>query len=53
MLFEADEQPDWPSGLSVHNSLTTVRRGKSSSIGISVSNTTEHDTLPKRLVLGH
>ena len=35
MLFEADEQPDWPSGITVYNSLTTVRRGKPSSIGFN------------------
>ena len=53
VLFELDEQLNWSSGLTVHESLTTVQRGKSSSIDIPVSNTTGHDIiLPKHLVLG-
>ena len=45
VLFEPDEQPNWSSGLTVHESFTTVKRGNSSSIDIPVSNTTEHDIL--------
>ena len=45
VLFEPDEQPNWSSGLTVHESLTTVQREKSSSIDIPVSNTTGHDII--------
>ena len=53
VLFEPDEQASWPSGLTIHESLTTIKMGKSNIIDILVSNTTEHDVvLPKRLVVG-
>ena len=53
-LFEPDEQSSWPTGLTVHEALITVKQGKSSIIDIPVSNTTHHDiVLPGRVVLGH
>ena len=53
-LFEPDEQATWPSGLTVHDYLTTMKRGKSRIIDIPVSNTTQHDiVLPGRVFLGH
>ena len=54
VLFEADGQPDWSSGLTADESRAIVRSGKSSSMDIHpVSSTTEHDIiLPKRFALG-
>lgn len=53
MLFEPDEQATWPSSLTVQESLTAVKQGKSTIIDIPVSNITQHDiTLPSRLTLG-
>ena len=50
VLFEPDEQAQWPSGLTIHESLTTIKQGKSSIIDVPVAKT-EHDiVLPKRLV---
>jgi hypothetical protein len=53
VLFEPDEQAQWPSGLAIHETLTTIKQGKSSIIDVPVTNTTDHDiVLPKRLLLG-
>ena len=49
--FHAEPTPDpmnkppWPSGLTVHEHLTTLKRRKSSVIDIPVSNTTQHGRL--------
>jgi hypothetical protein len=54
VLFEPDEQSHWPTGLSVEETITTVKRGNSSRIDVHVTNTTEHDIiLPGRTTLGH
>ena len=51
--FEPDELASWPSGLTVHEALTTIKQGKSSIIEIPVLNITQHDTvLPSRLIFG-
>ena len=42
-LFEPDQQTSWPSGLTVHEALTTINQGKSSIIEIPVLNITQHD----------
>ncbi len=53
VLLELDEQAQWPSGLAIHETLTTIKQGKSSIIDVPVTNTTDHDiVLPKRLLLG-
>jgi hypothetical protein len=43
VLFESDENPTWPSGLQVSNTLLTENVGKSSRVEIEVDNTTKHD----------
>ena len=54
VLFESDENPTWPSGLQVSNTLLTANVGKSIRVEIEVDNTTKHDiTLKNRTVLGH
>lgn len=53
VLVEPDEQSRWPSGLMVQETLSTIKRGKSTILEIPVVNSTKHDiTLPKRTVLG-
>jgi hypothetical protein len=53
VLFEPNEEANWPSGLTIQETLTTIKMGKSSIIDIPVSNTTGRDiVLPKRLELG-
>ena len=53
VLFEPDEQSHWPTGLSVKETITTVKQGNSSRIDIRVTNITEHDIiLPGRTTLG-
>ena len=52
-LFEPDEQSQWPSGLVVQETLTYIKRTKSTILEIPVFNNTNHDIrLPKRTVLG-
>jgi hypothetical protein len=53
VLSEPNEEANWPSGLTIQETLTTIKMGKSSIIDIPVSNTTGRDiVLPKRLELG-
>ncbi|CAB4010282.1 Hypothetical predicted protein [Paramuricea clavata] len=53
ILFEADENSQWPSGLEVSDTLLTVKGGKSSRVESEVRNTTRHDIqLRVRTVLG-
>ena len=53
LLFEPDEQSQWPSGLIIQETLTTIKRGKSTILEIPVFNNTQHDImLSKRTVLG-
>jgi hypothetical protein len=40
VLFEPNEEANWPSGLTIQETLTTIKMGKSSIIDIPVSNTT-------------
>ena len=54
VIFEPDELATWPTGLAVHESLTTVKKGNATILPITVTNSTNHDiTLPGRVVLGH
>ena len=54
IIFEPDELAAWPSGLEVHESLTTVKEGDANILSINVINNTNHDiVLPGRVVLGH
>lgn len=54
VIFEPDELATWPTGLAVHESLTTVKKGNATILPIIVTNSTNHDiTLPGRVVLGH
>ena len=53
VIFEPDELATWPSGLAVHESLTTVKEGDTTIFSVPVTNNTNHDiTLPGRVVLG-
>lgn len=53
VLFEPDEQSKWPQGLIVQETLTSIKKGKSTILELQISNSTKHDiTLPKRRVLG-
>ena len=53
VLFEPDELASWPDGLTVHETLTTVKQGSTSQVKIDVVNTTNHDiVLRNRTVLG-
>ena len=53
VLFEADENGQWPSGLQVSDTLLTAMAGKSSRVEVEVKNTTRHDiVLRNRTVLG-
>ena len=53
VIFEPDELAAWPSGLEVHESLTTVKEGDATILSINVTNNTNHDiALPGRVVLG-
>ena len=53
VLFEPDELAPWPDGLTVHETVTTVKQGSMSYVKIDVTNTTNHDiTLQKHTVLG-
>ena len=53
VVFEPDELATWPSGLAVHESLTTVKEGDATILSVTVTNNTNHDiTLPVRVVLG-
>ena len=53
VLFEADENGQWPSSLEVLDTLTIAKGGKASRIELEVRNTARHDvTLRGRTVLG-
>jgi len=53
-VIESDELATWPSGLEVHESLTTVKEGDATILSISMTNNTNRDiSLPGRVVLGH
>ena len=53
VIFEPDELATWPSGLAVHESLTTVKEGDATILPIAVTNNTNHDIIvPGRVVLG-
>ena len=53
VIFEQDELATWPSGLEVHESLTTIKEGDVTILSINVTNNTNHDiALPRRVVLG-
>ena len=53
VLFEADENSQWPSGLQVSDTLLTVMAGKSSRVEVEVKSTSKHDiVLRNRTVLG-
>ena len=53
VIFEPDELTTWPTGLAVHESLTTIKKGNATILPITVTNSTNHDiTLPGRVVLG-
>ena len=52
VIFEPDELATWPSGLAVHESLTTVKEGDATIFSVPVTNNTNLDiTLPGRVVL--
>lgn len=52
VLFEPDELGQWPSGLAVHESLTTVREGNATILSVTVTNNTNHGiSLPGRMIL--
>ena len=53
VLFAPDELATWPSGLAVHESLTTVKEGNATILLVTVTNNTNHNiSLPGRVVLG-
>ena len=53
LLFEADENSEWPDGLSIADTLLIVKGGKSSEIEIDIRNTIKHDIrLKGRTILG-
>ena len=53
VLFEADENGQWPSGLQVSDTLLTAMAGKSCRVQVEVKNTTKHDiVLQNRTALG-
>ena len=53
VIFEPDESATLPSGLAVHESLTTVKEGDATIFSVPVTNNTNHDIiLPGRVVLG-
>ncbi|CAB4023692.1 Hypothetical predicted protein [Paramuricea clavata] len=53
VLFEPDELTTWPNGLSVHQTVTTVKQGSTSQVKIDVTNTTNHDIVVRKYtVLG-
>ena len=52
VLFEPDEVGQWPSGLTVLESLTTVKEGDATILPVTVSNNNKHNVnLPSRVVL--
>lgn len=52
VLFEPDEVGQWSSGLTVLQSLTTVKEGDATILPVMVTNNTKHNVnLPGRVVL--
>ena len=52
VLFEPDEVGQWSSGLTVLESLTTVKEGDATILPVTVTNNTKHNVnLPGRVVL--
>lgn len=49
VLFEPDEMESWPDGLTVHETLTTVKQGSRSQIKIDVTNTVGNEELYERV----
>ena len=39
VLFEPDEQSQWPTGLEIYETLKTVKKGSVSQVDIKVHNT--------------
>ena len=53
VLFEPDELSQWPTGLKIHETLKTVKKGSVSRVDIEVHNTSDHNiTLPHLTLLG-
>ena len=53
VLFKADENDQWPSGLEVQDTLVNSKGKKASRIAIEIQNTIRHDiSLKSRTVLG-
>ena len=53
VLFEPDELANLPFGISINETLFTIKPGKSSKVKIEVVNNSKHDILlPRRSVLG-
>jgi len=53
VLFEPDELSQWPTGLEIHETLNTVKKGSVSQVDIEVHNTSDHNIiLPRRTLLG-
>ena len=51
-MFEPDEVGQWSSGLTVVESLTTVKEGDATILPVTVTNNTKHNVnLPGRVVL--
>ena len=43
VIFEPDEEPQWPSGLLLKQSVLSLRPGSAGRVWIHVQNTTNHD----------
>lgn len=43
VIFKLDELATWPSGLEVHETITTVKEGGAAILYINVTNNTNHD----------
>lgn len=53
LVFEPDENPQWPEGLEFCNTLFQVKKGAQPNITLSVQNPTDHDImLTGRVVIG-
>ena len=53
VLFEKDELEKLPCGISVNDTLLTIKPGKSSKVNIEIVNNSKHDiVLPRRSFLG-
>ena len=53
VLFQPDETSPWPSGLELSETLLSVKKGKSSHVGVRITNNSNHDiTVKGRMLLG-